>query len=63
MCARYKAIWERGYVPVLERKASEPYFKNSLEAWAARTLPIETDPGGNNSLPTKPPSLAASLGG
>ena len=62
MCARYKAIWERGYVPVLERKASEPYFKNSLEAWAARTLPIETDPGGIiHSLPSH--ILAASLGG
>jgi hypothetical protein len=44
MYAQYKAIWKQGYVPVLERKASEPDFENSLEAWAARTLPIETDP-------------------
>jgi hypothetical protein len=44
MYARYKTIWKRGYVPVLERKGSEPDFEQSLEAQAARSLPVETDP-------------------
>jgi len=43
MYAKYKAIWKQGYVPVLERKASEPGFEDSVEARAARTLPVETD--------------------
>jgi hypothetical protein len=43
MYSRYKTIWKRGYVPVLERKRAEPDFENSREAHAARTLPVETD--------------------
>ena len=43
MYAQYKTIWKRGYVPVLERKRSEPDFEQSREAHAARTLPVEVD--------------------
>ncbi len=41
--AAYKRIWQRGYVPVLERRRAEPGFEASPEARAARTLPVETD--------------------
>lgn len=43
MYGQYKAIWKQGYVPVLERKASDPDFENSLELHAARSLPVETN--------------------
>jgi len=43
MYAGYKTIWKQGYVPVLERKATEPDFEDSIEARVAATLPIETD--------------------
>ncbi len=43
MYATYKRIWTGGYVPVLERKRSDPDFDQSREAHAARTLPVETD--------------------
>ena len=44
MYSRYKTIWKRGYVPVLQRKRSEPGFEQSPEAQAARSLRVEKDP-------------------
>lgn len=44
MYSLYKTIWKRGYVPVLERKRSEPDFERSPEVHAALNLPVETDP-------------------
>jgi hypothetical protein len=41
--AAYKRIWKEGYVPVLERRRTEPDFERSPEARAARTLPVEID--------------------
>jgi hypothetical protein len=43
MYSAYKAMWMRGYVPVLQRKGAEPDFADSPEAEAARRLPVETD--------------------
>jgi hypothetical protein len=36
-------MWKSGYVPVLERRRSEPNFEHSPEWHAARTLSVEVD--------------------
>jgi hypothetical protein len=43
MYAAYKRLWKQGYVPVLERRRSEPGFEQSPELRAARTLRVESD--------------------